>query len=774
MLKKRILFIICIFIFIINLGLYNVAAMQDIKSNELTSSTGENKNGESGNVSANELKESELKKSLTENNKNVNENSLNVMENKTSQEHKEDSNKKNENNTTNNSSTLKEDKKEKNTIAEASNKISDGIYVIASALNTSKVLDISEGSTLNNANVQIWNNARVDQQKFSVKHIKDGYYTITSLKSSKVLDVKGAGTADGTNVQQHSSNNTDAQKWLIKDVSDGYYSIISKCNGLYLNVSNTSISNGTNVNVSKANNTKAQKFKFIKPEEFYGTQTISNGIYTIKSALNQSKVLDVSAASTASGANIQIWNNVNVSQQKFIVTYTGNGFYAIESLRSGKVLDVLGAENTNCTNVQQYEKNGNVAQKWVIKDAGDGYNNIISRCGGLYLDVAYAETKNGTNVFIHEGNGTKAQKFKFEKIDLGGKKTLENGTYIIASLLNTNKVLDISGGATNSGANLQIWDNANVKQQKFLVTYLNNGFYKITCQRSSKVLDVAGAGNENCTNVQQYQPNGTTAQQWIIKDVGDGYYSIISRCNGLYLDVAYAGTSNGTNIFVHEGNGTKAQKFKFIRVESNGIDVSSWQGDIDWTKVKNTNIDFAMLRVGYRGYETGKIAKDSKFDTNIKEATKNAIDCGVYFVTQAINYNEGVEEANWVLNNIKGYNITCPITIDVEWAGGSSGNNGRADYISVDQRTKAIKGFCDTIKKAGYNPMIYANKEWLMYYIDMNKLSDFDVWLAHYVAGAPDNKSDYKGKYTYWQYTATGKCDGINGNVDLNKRYIDI
>lgn len=145
------------------------------------------------------------------------------------------------------------------------------------------------------------------------------------------------------------------------------------------------------------------------------------------------------------------------------------------------------------------------------------------------------------------------------------------------------------------------------------------------------------------------------------------------------------------------------------------------------------------------------------YKTNVKTAVSNGVDCGVYFVTQALNYNEGVEEANWVLNTIKGDTINCPVVIDVEWAGGGEGNNGRADFITVEDRTNAIKGFCETIKKAGYEPMIYANKYWLTSFINISKLSSYKVWLAHYVKGAPENKSDYTGKYTYWQYTSTGK-----------------
>lgn len=650
--------------------------------------------------------------------------------------------------------------------------ISDGTYVIQSALNRNKLLEIAGGSNNNYANVQLWDNIKSDQQKFTVKYLHNGYYSIISTKSQKALDVAGGYCINGANVQQYEVNGTEAQQWIIKELEDGYYSIISRCNGLYLDVNYASTANGTNIQVYETNSSSAQKFKFIKAEEFNGTKTIENGTYVIKSAVDTSRVLDIQGASTVSRANLQIWENANGFNQKFIITYIGSGYYTIENFYSGKVLDVEGALCVNGANVQQYEGNGTNAQKWVIKDNGDGSYSIISRCGGLYLDLTYASSANGTNVQIYEGNGTNAQKFKFEKADnLSGTQSIQDGMYIIASKLDSNKVLDVTGASQYIGANIQIWDCFRTKQQKFSITYLGNGFYKIKNVNSTKVLDVAGGVIANGANVQQYDSNGSNAQQWIIKEVEKGCYSIISRCGGLCLDIAYGSAANGGNVQVYKNNGTDAQKFQLIKAETNGIDVSQFQGNINWSGVKDCNIDFAFLRVGYRGYRTGEIVSDTMFQTNLLEATSNGINCGVYFVTQATNYYEGVEEANWVLDNIKGYSITCPIVIDVEWAGGGKGNNGRADNITIEDRTQAIKGFCDTIQKAGYTPMIYANKEWLINYLNMSILSNYYVWLAHYVKGAPEQTSDYMGNYLYWQYTSQGFCNGIKGYVDLSKGY---
>lgn len=647
--------------------------------------------------------------------------------------------------------------------------LENGVYTIYSALGSNMVLDIDGGSENSGANLQLWTKSNVDQQKFKIEYLNNGYYKIISLKSNKVLDVANGSNQNGANVWQYDNNGTKAQQWIIKDAGNGYYNIVSAVSGLYLDVENGKKNCGTNIQVYQEDNTKKQKFKFSKIEELSGVQSIEDGIYMISSALDNSKVIDVSSASTEAGANIHLWTNVNQTQQKFIVTYIGNGYYTFENFNSEKVWDVAGGGSNSGTNVWQYYKNNTIAQKWVIKDCGDGYYNIISACGGKYIDVANGKAHDGANIQVYEGNNTKAQKFKFNKADVSSNKVIKSGTYIISTKLENNKVFDISNGDTNSGANLQLWDDAQVKQQRFEITYLGNCFYEIKCVKSGKALDVAGGSSTSGANVWQYQANNSKAQQWIIKDAGDGYFYIISRCNELYMDVANGQANCGTNIQVYEGNYTPAQKFKFVDVECSGIDVSSFQGNINWKNVKNSGIEFAMVRIGIRGYGTGKLVADKNMKENLKSATANGIDCGGYFVTQARNYQEGVEEAEFALKQISGSNITRPIAIDVEWAGGSAGHNGRADNISVKDRTQAIKGFCYTIKNAGYTPMVYANKEWLTNYIDMSQISSCNVWLAHYVKGAPLQKSNYNGQYSYWQYTSTGKCDGIETYVDLNK-----
>ncbi len=192
-----------------------------------------------------------------------------------------------------------------------------------------------------------------------------------------------------------------------------------------------------------------------------------------------------------------------------------------------------------------------------------------------------------------------------------------------------------------------------------------------------------------------------------------------------------------------------------------GIDVSRWNGNIDWNAVKNSGVSYVIIRCGYRGSSQGTLIVDPMFQNNIRGATDAGLKVGVYFFTQAIDKVEAVEEASMVLDLIKNYRISYPVFLDVESSG------GRADGISKETRTEVCKTFCQTIQNGGYTAGIYANKTWLTEKIDPGQLGAYKIWLAQY-ASVPT----YTGRYDMWQYMSTGKVSGITGNVDLNLSYL--
>lgn len=196
-----------------------------------------------------------------------------------------------------------------------------------------------------------------------------------------------------------------------------------------------------------------------------------------------------------------------------------------------------------------------------------------------------------------------------------------------------------------------------------------------------------------------------------------------------------------------------------------GIDVSYFQYSINWTKVKASGVKFVIVRCGYRGSSNGKLYTDSTFMNNVKKAKAAGIDVGVYFFTEAINTKEGQEEADYCINLIKksGVKVTYPIVIDTENLSGARASSAK---LSKKNRTAAIKGFCDRVKAKGYTPMIYASTSWLNNQLDMSKLSGYHVWVAQYYS-----KVTYGGTYKCWQYSSSGKVNGISTRVDMDYWY---
>lgn len=199
----------------------------------------------------------------------------------------------------------------------------------------------------------------------------------------------------------------------------------------------------------------------------------------------------------------------------------------------------------------------------------------------------------------------------------------------------------------------------------------------------------------------------------------------------------------------------KDSSYKFLT----GIDVSSHNQYIDWYSVKQDGIDFAMIRVGYRGAQEGILHEDAYFNTNMQAAIQNKIKVGAYFFSSAITEDEIDEEVNMVLNEIRNYKIDMPIVFDME----EFEKGGRIDNLTQEQRTNLALRFCEKIKKAGYEPMIYGNMTWLYQNYDFEKISKYPIWLASYSSQCP-----MEDKFDMWQYSNIGQVNGIEGDVDIN------
>jgi GH25 family lysozyme M1 (1,4-beta-N-acetylmuramidase) len=255
--------------------------------------------------------------------------------------------------------------------------------------------------------------------------------------------------------------------------------------------------------------------------------------------------------------------------------------------------------------------------------------------------------------------------------------------------------------------------------------------------------------------------------------VEDNYLSYIHKSYiliGNYPDCQYIKISANVprndydveNFYIEDDSEFMNYYVDGVKTARTAIDVSSYQGSINWSKVKAAGVDVAMIRLGYRGYGQGDLTTDKNYVTNVNGASAAGLEVGVYFFTQAISYEEGVEEANYVLQNIAGKNITQPIVIDTEYV--YSDTEARANDIDNTARTDAIVGFCETIKNAGYTPMIYGSRNWFAQNLDVDRLADYEWWLAYYA-----NQPNFPYHYSGWQYTSEGSLVGVSSEyVDLN------
>ncbi len=194
-----------------------------------------------------------------------------------------------------------------------------------------------------------------------------------------------------------------------------------------------------------------------------------------------------------------------------------------------------------------------------------------------------------------------------------------------------------------------------------------------------------------------------------------------------------------------------------------GIDVSSHQGDIDWQLVKEDGVEFAFLRIGYRGYgEEGRLCPDEKFVQNYEAAHDAGIDLGIYFFSQAVTAEEAAEEARFLLTLLDGRTLEYPIVFDWETVATDEDDPPRTEDVMPQTLTLSAAAFCETVQDAGYDAMIYTNKKQAVMKYDLRQLSAYPVWLAYY-----DTDLNYCYDFDIWQY-GTGLVDGISGDVDLN------
>ena len=217
--------------------------------------------------------------------------------------------------------------------------------------------------------------------------------------------------------------------------------------------------------------------------------------------------------------------------------------------------------------------------------------------------------------------------------------------------------------------------------------------------------------------------------------------------------------SESANLRKYTDNGKKISRV--------GVDISKHNGQVNFNSIKAAGVDYVMLRLGARGYSTGQLSLDDNFVENMEAAIEAGLDIGVYFFSQAISQDEVMQEANFVIQNLEPYraHITYPVAFDMEKV---ANDTARIDGLSRDDKTAIAATFLSGMQAAGYIPMVYGNKEWLIKNIDLAKLQDYDVWLSQ-----EQDIPDYPYQFAMWQYTTTGVLNGVTGDASLNLCFVD-
>lgn len=452
---------------------------------------------------------------------------------------------------------------------------------IASAINNKLVMDIVGGATANKVAVQLYGWNDTDAQKYRFAEVGNGVYQITNVKSGKLVEIAGGATGNGGAIQQYAANGTQAQRWVAVKYGSKVALLNSKANRA-IDVPAANAVNSVKLQSYAANGTNAQQWTISKAptmreylDELASKHRgdLTDGTYVVETALQSGKVMDVSGGSTSDYGNVQLYADNGTDAQVWKVGHDSRGYVTFTNANSGKVLDVNGASTASGTNVQQFASNGSWAQKWIaVCGSGGSYTIYSALARNVALDVYVASTANGANIQTYTANGTKAQQWRMTKTQTlrarlnsmasSHRNDLKDGTYTFGSANKRSMVLDVSGGSSANGANVQLYQSNGTNAQRWRVTHDSKGYVTLTNVGSGKVLDVNGASTADGANVQQYASNGTWAQKWITIKNADGSYTFYS---GLHdrkvLDVYGGATSNGANVQLYEDNGTKAQRW---------------------------------------------------------------------------------------------------------------------------------------------------------------------------------------------------------------------
>ncbi len=513
---------------------------------------------------------------------------------------------------------------------DATKLLEDGaIYSFSPSIDTATGLPVA--NTSNNAAMGSSTGLAYLNGYWKVQNHGDGTYSFKSMSNGKLLSY-ASGAASGGNVNLTSA----VSVWKIIKCSNGALALVPTHNkALRLDVANGKSSvSGTNVRLYKGNGTPAQRFFFTKAVGLSEAQAAgkpeADGAYTLISGLDESKVIEIKGGSTAKGANVHLYKGNNTLAQRFQLIYKGNGLYTIKSYKSGLSLDVKGGGKTKGCNVQQYTGNTTLAQLWYLKKVGSNYS-ICSAASGLALDAAGGKSDNGTNIQVYTANGTKAQQYKLTRNEglseaASAGKTLDAGLYHISFANDASMSVSVEPSASN-GANAEVAATARTRTQKFQLVKAGTNLYTLKSQYALKVLDVKGGSSVSGANVQQWGSNGSLAQMWYLVADGDGY-QLRSALSGNALSVAGESCTDGANLCVMApGTSSASQALAFTKAQL--IDDGAYEIESLLSR------DLALSVAGGSAVKTANVQMDTKASAATQQWVFKHVGDGAYTIACA-------------------------------------------------------------------------------------------------------------------------------------------
>ncbi len=672
-------------------------------------------------------------------------------------------------------------------------RIEDNIYEISCVINDRYVLDVSGANSSNGTNIQVWESNGTNAQRFRI--IKNGDdYNIIGL-ASKCIDVAAGDIRDGTNIWLWESNGTDAQRFKIEKSDFHFDKVID--DGMYIME--------TSLNLNKSIKFYSNPYiydLFGNSSDVVNIQYDGNGFYTLKS--NGLYLTDDGSISMRSYAGSE--------RQAWYIVKNGN-YYSLCSKYSGNFIDVPGANSSNGMRLQTFEGNGTLAQKYNFEEVTD-----------TSVDTGYYNIKIGDKFLGYDSlsNGAKIRSGKEDKWYI---KNIGDNIYEIKAATSLNKVMDVTGGNVNDGTTVQMHSYNATDSQRWRIICLKSGGFKFVSERSHSILTLDSylkiygnlkrdnqVFNLTQTDEEVYEKtiddgyyiiksngkalddsiilsdfNSKVSQIWKFKYVDYGIYNIISALNpkkALTYDngvkISNYGDLEGQmwHVKVLEDGSVDISTLLGVSLDDifgvnftlspytdikryEGIDISKWQGNVDFGKLAMEKPNFIIMRLGYG-------EKDDRFEEYYSEASRYDIPIGVYTHSKAQSVSDAYIDAEKTMRWLGGKALDLPIFYDIE--------DDNQISLGRDALTRIVSMFCDTIMSYNYTCGVYANKWWLNEFLNASQLaSKYPIWMAHYTgvnnyADAVNHFSDYNASpYMIWQFTDQGRLSGITENtVDLD------